>query len=243
MNLKVVELIKHAQKYGVSDLFVDSTTCIPPKIISENRPLIFSNDEDSFARIDFSESNIRGLPFDVCSIELEGNNAFKLPDIGQGDLWLQSVICHETSPGEFKFYALASVDGITPYGVVLVERGKLYSAIISLVNNQIDRLSEGMLGLCKYKKSLMIKNKKRSSIVNISDYIYIDVSRSLPSKNSNGHNIIYSSSFEVRGHWRKIQGIGCDRAGNRKIQGATWVASYTKGDEELPLKKQIRVIN
>ena len=243
MNLKVVDLIKKAQKYGVNDSLGNSAAAIPPKVIKENRPLVFSNSEDSSFVSDFSEQDIKGLPFEICSVELEGKAAIKIPDIGQGDLWLHSVICHELSPGLFRFYALMSIDGINPDAVILVENGKLYGAVIAVVNNQIDRLSEGKLGHCEYKKSLMIRNKKSSSIVNISDYIYIDVSRSLPGKNSNGHNIIYLNSFEVRGHWRKIKGMGCDRAGGRNVQGATWIATYTKGDEELPLKKQIRVIN
>jgi hypothetical protein len=50
--------------------------------------------------------------------------------------------------------------------------------------------------------------------------------------------IEYSFSWIVRGHYRRLhnpESFGKDMF-NRKIQGKTWIESYTKGDQNLPLK-------
>lgn len=57
-----------------------------------------------------------------------------------------------------------------------------------------------------------------------------------------GGVIDWSHRWEVRGHWRKVHGIGKDRAGDYKIVGHTWVKNFTKGPAELPLIVKTRVM-
>ena len=49
----------------------------------------------------------------------------------------------------------------------------------------------------------------------------------------------YSHAFSVRGHWRRFDGIGKDRQGNRKVQGFTWVKDFIKGEGELIKKVRL----
>lgn len=55
-------------------------------------------------------------------------------------------------------------------------------------------------------------------------------------------NIEWSHRWEVRGHWRKTQGVGKDREGAYNTQGFTWVIPHEKGPEEKDLVKKIRVV-
>ena len=57
--------------------------------------------------------------------------------------------------------------------------------------------------------------------------------------------IQYAFSWVVRGHYRKLhnpKSIGLDRNGKRCVQGATWIETYMKGDENLPLLRRERVV-
>lgn len=58
-------------------------------------------------------------------------------------------------------------------------------------------------------------------------------------------NIHYAFSWVVRGHYRKLhnpKSLGMDRNGKRCVQGMTWIETYMKGDENLPLLKRERVV-
>ena len=52
--------------------------------------------------------------------------------------------------------------------------------------------------------------------------------------------IDFSHRWEVRGHWRRVPGMGKDREGNYEIRGLTWVSNFIKGPEELPLIQKLR---
>lgn len=57
------------------------------------------------------------------------------------------------------------------------------------------------------------------------------------------HGIIdWSHRWEVRGHWRKVHGLGKDRAGDYVVTGWTWVRDFVKGPEDKPLIKKTRVV-
>lgn len=52
--------------------------------------------------------------------------------------------------------------------------------------------------------------------------------------------IDFSHRWEVRGHWRRVPGMGKDREGNYEIRGLTWVSNFIKGPGELPLIQKLR---
>lgn len=56
-----------------------------------------------------------------------------------------------------------------------------------------------------------------------------------PGPITQGGIVDWSHRWEVRGHWRKVDGLGKDREGNYFIQGHTWVKQHTKGPEHAPL--------
>lgn len=55
-------------------------------------------------------------------------------------------------------------------------------------------------------------------------------------------SVDWSHRWEVRGHWRKIEGLGKNREGHYEVKNFTWVKSHTKGPEASPLIKKTRVV-
>lgn len=52
--------------------------------------------------------------------------------------------------------------------------------------------------------------------------------------------IDWSHRWEVRGHWRRVKGLGKDRAGDYVVRGFTWVRDFVKGPADLPLVTKTR---
>lgn len=57
-----------------------------------------------------------------------------------------------------------------------------------------------------------------------------------------GLQIDWSHRWEVRGHWRKVSGIGKNRNGDYVIPQHTWVKDFVKGPENKVLIKKKRVL-
>lgn len=57
---------------------------------------------------------------------------------------------------------------------------------------------------------------------------------------SPGGRVDFSHRWEVRGHWRRVSGMGKDRNGDYVIRGLTWVKDCIKGPEEMPVVKKLR---
>jgi hypothetical protein len=73
--------------------------------------------------------------------------------------------------------------------------------------------------------------------VNISNWVRV-TPRADAERSGTGprRNIEWSHSWWVAGHWRKHEGLGKDRAGNRTVEGRTWVVAHTKGEGPELLK-------
>jgi hypothetical protein len=53
--------------------------------------------------------------------------------------------------------------------------------------------------------------------------------------------IDWTHRWQVRGHWRRVTGIGKNRAGEYVVSGYTYVSEYEKGPEDAPLIKKTRL--
>ena len=58
-----------------------------------------------------------------------------------------------------------------------------------------------------------------------------------------GGIVDWSHRWEVMGHWRKIEGLGKNRAGEYVLSGLTWVNPHAKGPEHLPLVPKLRSVS
>ena len=72
-----------------------------------------------------------------------------------------------------------------------------------------------------------------------------DVERKVQEHRRKNGKIHYAFSWVVRGHYRRLhnpKSMGLDRNGVRCMPGVTWIETYMKGDENLPLLKRERIV-
>lgn len=62
------------------------------------------------------------------------------------------------------------------------------------------------------------------------------------SKEEETTSIEWSHRWKVRGHWRRVLGIGRDRTGEYRINGATWVREHIRGPEDKVLLNKKRIL-
>lgn len=84
------------------------------------------------------------------------------------------------------------------------------------------------------------KNRQASKIKSV---VHVRLKRKIHNNYLPGRDVDWSHRWEVRGHWRRIQGIGKDREGNYNIKGFTWVSAHEKGPEEKDLVRKIRLVS
>lgn len=89
------------------------------------------------------------------------------------------------------------------------------------------------IGSGKNKQLLKIKN-----IVHVTQKINIKNIKPLFSQ-----KIDWSHRWEVRGHWRRVEGLGKDPTGNYCVKNFTWINEHVKGPGSKPLIKKIRFLS
>ncbi len=99
-------------------------------------------------------------------------------------------------------------------------------------------------GLSKQKYKIKYKDRisKEKKFHSIKDIVYVCPRKAKIKDSLIGQSIDWSHRWRVMGHWRKIDRIGKDRAGNYNINDFTWVKDYVKGLEKLPLIEKKRII-
>lgn len=100
--------------------------------------------------------------------------------------------------------------------------------------NRRDSVSSKMNGR-KVNVSGNKKNRKKHSYSLISRKKYTS-----KAETSIGRKIEWTFAFPVRGHWRRISGIGKDRHGNYVVKDRTWVKESVKGSGELINKRVVK---
>ena len=91
------------------------------------------------------------------------------------------------------------------------------------------------------RKSIKVLDKPIILVLRDND----EIEQKINEHKSKRGNIRYAFSWIVRGHYRRLhdpESFGKDRNGDRVIQGMTWVETYLKGDENLPLLKRETIV-
>lgn len=199
------------------------------------------------------ENRAIDLPFKTCFIEWSNNGSMSYTDEKGTKVSISGILIHELSPRNHFFAAhlwlpntpppvvnyILYVDsthaGIGPYC--------WYKAICNGFLNYLNN-SQTVTGKAKIKERIKIKNPLTKSKEIIKIYpIYIRPRNEVENDSSPlAHSIEWSCRFKVRGHWRKVRGVGRDRDGEYCVEGATWIVDYTKGKETLPLVERARFV-
>lgn len=110
-------------------------------------------------------------------------------------------------------------------------------AMAKIVAELLGRMKKSRIG--KEKVHILhktrIDSKKQFYKFSNIHYIY-GKNKELPKSGIKGNKIDWTHSWLVRGHWRKVDGIGKDRNGDYTIEGMTWVNPHKKGEGVLVKK-------
>ena len=167
--------------------------------------------------------------------------------------WITSVIVDEVSPRIYSFYAFVQANVKDFYGDIKRQElfvgpvnpgASLYGELCGIVHDYMQRLHSEKIGVSGREKPIKYKNKqgekkfiRPKNITYVSPKKYLSKTETLISR-----NIEWCHRWEVRGHWRKINGIGKDRDGNYCVNNFTWITPFVKGPDNSPLIKKSRVV-
>lgn len=209
----------------------------PMPTIEIDRDLGYNPDSDP----DFKMA----LPFRVCSIELS-NWYLSTLFIDEYPAWSLCRLFIEHEPGKIT---------VSDFNFILQNDGSIGFRSIEVTPSQVawnvaqfnKLLSSSKIGL--EKSVVQFPNLKRSngtvkSFSPIKGIIHLAPrSQETPPLGRLIRKVEWTHQWFVMGHWRKFNGIGKDRAGERTVADYTWVSEHTKGNKEAPLINKIRVIH
>jgi hypothetical protein len=174
----------------------------------------------------------------------------------------KGLLVHEIEPESYKVFALVE-ERLAQGGELKPKKTTIEACYLNeqTLSNQLD----GTVFLL-YRKLKNIFNKIRTNPVEygsenvnirfrvgsgqdrepvkIKSVVHIRLKRkeSAALASTDPRRIEWSHKWEVRGHWRKISGIGKDRDSRYTIKGFTWVIPYVKGPEEKQLVTKVRLV-
>jgi hypothetical protein len=229
-DLEVLDLLKNCELFCVYPQ--DSSTTFTEEV--EHNPNGYEGELDSPFRTIWVEMG-----------ELNGSKYKVTVDYNQYKFHEPIVNClglliHETSPKIFRIWGLIETYGMfddyDKRKILFLES----SSWAGVAKSLIQRINKETWGLENPKIKLKIGSGDLKSIKRIKSIIHITPKRNTKTVSTESKRIInWSHAWTVRGHWRKVSGIGKDRDGIESVKGHTWIKSYIKGDGELVKKSRI----
>lgn len=205
-------------------------------IVGDSHIFIFKP-EKRLHPIDLTKENeddgiMLDLPFQTCYIEMDEDVRLTVGREGE-PVDIISMLVHETAPTQYEYFLYAEAWGIKR--VVQME-SEVNGMIIKGLLERLKTESVGTVPACERFK-VKIKDKKVVKKINHAIYVAPKSYRSAI-ENRFHSKINWDHAWEVRGHWRRVQGNGHDRTGT-SIKGFTWVRPYQKGTGVLVKKNRI----
>lgn len=193
--------------------------------------------EDEEAKLD--------LPYPIMSIELSKGSITVPHPSDPIKVSIKMILVKEVAPKEYTFFHISEIDGEINATLVYKTEGKEWAAFNGLLKIYLKRLSKEKLGVETRGNKVKVGSGKKkffwrpNAITHVSGAKYQNhVRPTVPSATIN-----WTHRWEVRGHWRTIQGIGKDRAGDYKVSGYTWVSNHVKGPENSPIIRKTYMVS
>ena len=195
--------------------------------------------------LDYEDRNISSIeapPFKSCYFQIAEN--ISLGMIGE-EFQIASALIYEIAPNNFDVFLLtiSTEDGHFRVHFSNTEKEKMHgSKGFHFLDSAIKAIHNGKEGVEKVKKYLKIGRGKNKENHKINRIIHIREKKTSEDKikSVSGRSIDWSHSWLVRGHWRRIDGIGKNRLGEYVIEGKTFVSPHQKGKGDLI--KKVRMV-
>lgn len=173
------------------------------------------------------------LPFKCCWLEYTGDFIGEGP---QGSKILGAAI-EEISPGKYRgaeFFLFPQNQRLF-YSLFDLERGKPSFGALQGIWKKISSMNMSQWGEAKANIREKVSDPSGAKAIHkVKRVIYVRprglITTHIPAA---GRTILWDCSWLVRGHWRRFDGLGKDRAGVRCVENATWVVPHKKGQGGL----------
>jgi hypothetical protein len=213
-------------------------TISPDEIIADCQPIVIHDDVLSSLQLERRSDRDSALaaPFRVFSMELASGKP--LFGIGASRNYRSCLVlvAFEVKPGEF--YSLAYCRGESEHDrIVTFNENFEYLPVF------IDAISSSEIGVERTHQHFNIGTSRKPKLQTIRKIIHVRPKRIGASLSTDSRHIDWSHAWLVRGHWRKTDGIGKDRAGDYCVQGMTWVTEHTKGPDDAPIVPKVRLVH
>lgn len=97
------------------------------------------------------------------------------------------------------------------------------------------------IGPKQIRKDGSVKQKQSEyQLVKRKRKLYI-VTDERPKSDEPSQKVDWQSRWDVKGHWRRVKGLGKDQWGNPNM-GMTWVSEHIKGPDDKPIKKKTIIL-
>lgn len=227
-------------------------------LISEIKPIMFKMSGDLVDTVISKEEIMeRDLPIDIPfqTFSIEPANDWHSLYSEKSDAGLLNAniyVVHEKAPDHLMIYTLYNFtpgnnNKQSPFS--FVEKSNLFFtdddkssdidsiyAPLSLYLSKLDNRTATF----EHKTRVKVKVSGKKRIIKIkASAILIDSSKKYEQKTFGTKDIEWTYSWVVRGHWRKFNGVGKDRNGNRNVGNWTWVKSHQKGEGDLVTKNRV----
>lgn len=147
------------------------------------------------------------------------------------------ILVREISPKEYLYLTLMSGYGNELQVSASNNEGPIVAKYLNL-------LARHRTGVESVRVSMKIGQGKNKRHYRLRRVIHVCPKSQIEKRYTGTKSVDWSHRFEVRGHWRKLDGgLGKDREGNYCVSGFTWVTHHIRGPEHLPLVKKVRVID
>lgn len=202
----------------------------------KSHPFVFVPLNDEPTELKDDERKILDAPFQIFSIEMLGDHYLTVGRPGdEVSVKVMCVLAIEQKPREFITIGFAKTESGKPMCI-------LTDSFIPIVNAFLKRIHKEAKGMERVRERIKVGSGKQKRIITIREVIHVRPKKLMEASSPTGRVIDWSHRFEVRSHWRNVQGsIGRDREGN-PIPDWTWVKDYVKGPEGAPLITKARVV-
>ena len=185
------------------------------------------------------------LPFKVTAIEVAdsilGVTDYSIGEDTSGNRFtvaVEALVIVEKAPGQLTYLSLEGT-------VAQLERRSWHrvrwSSFPILSLQYLERLNNEQTGIEQVRQKVRLGVGKNKRVHRINRVIHVAPKKDA-GYSSLTREIDWSHRFAVRGHWRKLDGVGKDRAGDYCVSGFTWVSEHIRGPEHLPFIKKTRIV-
>lgn len=184
------------------------------------------------------------LPFSVVAIEIQNDpiGHFLVPPAYESRVEVWCIIVEEISPTNYQFAFIGKYQNRLYFSEI--EDPHLIKGVYLFTEKYINFLNSKSSEVGLLAKLPKAKLKSRESKRQIKFYRPIYVRSKTRSKINYVECSIgavdWSHAWEVRGHWRKTDGLGKNREGQYVVSGFTWVSSHVKGNVKAGVVKKTR---